>query len=85
MTAKIKFSWVTIRPSDQPPRVECHWALIGANGEHMCGSYPEGYRDKADARRALAQAVAALTGGRTLDTLKSEGPGPKPGDADDRG
>ena len=80
---QVRYAWVTVRPgarSKKPPRVECHWSLYGANGEHMCGSFPEGYRDKTDARRAVQQATAALSG--TLAHLRGAyrevGPGPKP-------
>jgi uncharacterized protein YegP (UPF0339 family) len=83
---RIVYSWVTIRPSKRskkPVRVECVWALKGANGEHMVGSFPEGYRDKADARRAV-RAVMAIFGAEPLASVdmyaKEIGPGPRPKD-----
>jgi len=74
--ASIQYSWVVTNGV-----VECRWALIGANGEHMCGSWPEGYRDKTDARRAV-RAVMALFGAEPLTAVnqyvKERGPGPRP-------
>lgn len=40
----------------------CEWALYGANGERVCGSYPQGFRDAADARRAAENAAVLLLG-----------------------
>lgn len=94
---KIVYSWVTIRPSKrskQPVRVECTWSLVGANGEHMCSSFPEGYGDKTDARRAVQSVISVFYAQRvsgpypdgipTVETLRlignfrEVGPGPKP-------
>ena len=84
--AKIVYSWVTIRPSKRskkPMRVECYWSLVGANGEHMCSSFPEGYRDKADAKRAVEAVTSALFGRASPEGLllpREVGPGPRPKD-----
>lgn len=80
----VEYSWVTIRPSKrskQPARVECYWSLVGANGEYMCSSFPEGFRDKTDARRSV-RAVMTVFGAEALASVnmyaREVGPGPKP-------
>lgn len=79
---RIVYSWVTIRPPRAAVRVECIWSLLGANGEHMCSSFPEGYRDKRDARRAVYAVAAALQGESDPAAVgvyaREVGPGPKP-------
>lgn len=84
---RIVYSWVTMRPSKasgRPVKVECIWSLLGANGEHMCSSFPETYRDKTDAQRAVKAVSLALTGtkvwqlGDPLLAYREVGPGKKP-------
>jgi uncharacterized protein YegP (UPF0339 family) len=82
---RIVYSWVTMRPSKasgRPVKVECIWSLLGANGEHMCSSFPETYRDKTDARRAVYAVAAALSGEDDPAAVgvyaREVGPGKKP-------
>jgi hypothetical protein len=84
---RIVYAWVTRKLSARGARrlgeprvkVECFWSLVGANGEHMCSSFPEGYRDKADARRAVMDAIHAFTGDYQFKVYAREvGPGPRP-------
>lgn len=55
-----------------------NWRLIGTNGELLCSSN-QGFRDKADAARAVQGVMDALTGYNNL-TLhpRAVGPGKKP-------
>lgn len=84
--ATIVYSWVTIRPSKRskkPVRVECIWSLVGGNGEHMCSSFPEGYRDKSAAKAAVEAVTSALFGRASSEGLqlpREKGPGPRPKD-----
>jgi hypothetical protein len=87
---RIVYAWVTRKLSARGARrlgeprvkVECFWSLVGANGEHMCSSFPEGYRDKADARRAVYAIAAALSGEDDPAAVgvyaREVGPGKKP-------
>lgn len=87
--ATIVYSWVIVKTPkakakrDGVPhvRVECVWALKGGNGEHMCGSWPEGFRDETDAKRSVEEVTSALFGRARSEGLqlpREKGPGPKP-------
>ena len=84
---KIVYEWVwksnrvkTAMPSLKQPGLngdwKVDWALIGANGEHMCGSN-QGFTDKTDARRSV-DAVAFVLTGSHVGAMREVGPGKKP-------
>lgn len=89
---KIIYSWVWKSNQSKPPSPgqkvagvhgdwKVDWALIGANGEHMCGSN-QGFTDKTDARRSVGDVFKALlvmvdTESGAL-TVREVGPGKKP-------
>lgn len=88
---RIEYKWRRIDKSvvfiqNEPAyfEYECTWSLYSANGEYMCGSGSEGYRDKTDARRAVFAVTYALSGFalESEDPLfwmfKEVGPGKKP-------
>lgn len=62
----------------------CDWSLYGANNEFVCGSHPQGYRDKAAARKAVSAVARLLQGADiawdipALMTFREVGPGPRP-------
>ena len=71
---KVEYYWVDIDDH------YVNWRLVGSNGEVMCQSN-QGYRDKADARRAV-RAVMTVLGVPPLDAVnmhvREVGPGKKP-------
>lgn len=61
---------------------QVRWSLYGANGEYMCGSGSEGYRDKTDAQRSVDAVIAAFGFdshlARVFGYWREIGPGRKP-------
>lgn len=80
---RIEYYWTPVHSGGFLYGHDVNWRLIGANGEIMCHS-TQGFRDKADARRAVDAVVFAFCGwdGVTelvrLGHLREVGPGRKP-------
>lgn len=82
---RIEYSWAWQRAADAPGGYDyrVNWALLGGNGEHVCGSN-QGARDKYDAYRSVQNASILLGGNLSvrlaLGDIREVGPGKKPQD-----
>lgn len=77
---RIEYQWHTIFAGVVEGYIqEVAWSLYGANGEYMCGSGNETYRDKTDARRAVRAVIDIFAPVPCPPTNYREvGPGRKP-------